>query len=620
MERYTILSMPHELCAMICQHLAFKDLRNLAKVHRYISDIATVTLFRQDAATCSSSAILWAASASGVSIPYAERAVQILERSIRYGGDVNAIHYRGDAICTAIHVAVAHGHDSFARALLNHGANINTFSIRLWEFLNVGRFDRNLDRATVLRDFARNARIQDQCWLPLLPAMLRSDFRFAELLIQRKCSGYLALHRRYLFMPPLQNAPHINSAYTIHHMLVDKNAFPKMQKTLFQEFPHEVTLPEPGSGMSPLMKAICKGNELAVDILFSFPQDLDAISALGWSTLCYAVEGAAWRTMPKMRDWSAALAERLVEAGAGVNIGGPSSPLQLAVTSVLEDDIAPELNPHTRRMKQLILRLLDNGADVNVQVRAGVSLGQDIFLRMQQTPDRPLLRSLFTMFLDYRLRVNDLFPDGTSIFGQSLASRAIGKKIMDVIVAYGARPAPDECDHVLYLWWNKDKILPKQTKEELHLLAPMFSQPAVDRAFLEIVLKNDAKQFDSLSQWRQTSQPDQLMGTALREHFSRRQALYALSFNPRWQNQRGQGYAHIILEQLSEDVYTEREAIEDIKQLIAKGMRLDLRDCGGKTALQRLTLLQEEFDEENVFGKLEKLLMRSRLKELGDEI
>ncbi|OAA77298.1 Ankyrin repeat-containing domain protein [Akanthomyces lecanii RCEF 1005] len=623
MVRHPLLDLPDELMVMICHYLPFKDLRTLARVHRKrITGIATEALFRRDATTRNSSAILWAANASGASVAYAHMAMAILQDSVRYGGDVNAIHCRNDAVCTAIHVAVAHGQKGFVDELIYYRAKINTSSVRLWKFLNVGRYNKSLDRAKQLRKFAKQTKIQDYCWFPLLPALFRQKPQIAALLVRQGHTGYLALDRKDIYVPPLLQRTRTNTAYTVNHFLAEQNPFPdhpEAAKSLFERFGGEAALVEPGSGMPPLMKAIEVGNEIAVDVFFSFPQDLNVVSPLGWSMLCYAVDGAASRLMPKQRNWSATVVKRLLEKGAGVNVGGPSSPLQLAVTSALQDEIVTDPN-HTKRMRQIIGHLLDYGADVHAPMEGGLNLGQYIFLEMQENNERHLLRDLFLQFLDYGLRVDDLFPDGNSLFAKALNSSAIGKTLMADIVDRGVRPAPHECDQILQLWLDKSKTLPKKIEQELPLLAPNFSQAAVDRAFSHIVLNNESRLFDALSRCRETSRPSNLLGTALRHRFPQRAGLYKLSFDPNWHNKSGQGYGHIVVEELGNKVYPEREAIEEMRCLIAKGLRLDLRDNEDKTVLQRLTMLQETSEDDDPWGKLQRFLMHSRLAEITDEI
>lgn len=620
----TIFSLPDELIVMIYRCMDFQDLRALAQAHRSrISGIATEILFRRDAATRNSSAILWAASASGVSVDYANLAVRILQISVQYRGDVNAIHYRSDAVCTAFHVAVAHGNKTFVEELIHYRANINTFSVRLWKFLSVGQFSKSLDRAAQLRKFAKKTKTQDYCWLATFPAMFRHDPQVALLLVQRGCPCNLALARKDIHVPPLVKRPRINTAYTIPHFLVEGNAFPdhpEAVKSLFERFGGEGSLTEPASGMPPLMKAIEIGNETAVDALLSFPQDLNAVSPLGWSMLCYAVQGAASHLMPNpKRNWSATVVKRLLDNGAGANTGRPLSSLQRAVVSVLDDEAVADVN-HTRRMRRVIGYLLEYGADVHTLMEGGLSLGQHLFLKMEENNKGHLLRDLFLQFLEYGLRVDDLFPDGSSFFGKALNSSTIGKQLMADMLDHGVRPAPHECDQVLELWLRKSKRLPKKIEQELHQLAPMFSQAAVDQAFSYIVSNNESRLFDTLSQCRETSIPSQLLAAALRSSFSRRESLYRLPFDPAWQDNKGRGYGHIIMEELGQKVYSEREAIEAIVHLIANGLRLDLRDHEGKVVLQRLTLLQHQLKGEDPLGKLERVLMRSRLKEQEDEI
>ncbi|KAM3556845.1 hypothetical protein ARSEF4850_005345 [Beauveria asiatica] len=619
MARCTILDVPPELRVMICQYLEFRDLSSLIRSHRNIYESALDALFRQDALTRNSSAIMWAASASGVSVEYATMAVRILYRSINNGGEVNARHYKHDAVSTALHVAVAHGHQRFVKELIDYGATINSFSLRLWEFLSVGRFSEKLDSATKLRDFAKKAKIQHLCWFPLLPAMFRHDFQVAELLLDYRKSCYLAIEAKYLHVPPLRKIPNISAAYTIHHLLVEGNVFPNLHTALFHQFRAHVAFPGPVSRMTPLMKAIKEGNQEATKILISLPQDLDAVSNLGWPALSYAVEGAATQFMPKARDWSKSVAKLLLEMGANANTGSPSSPLRLAVTSLVEDKI--EVDPgHQNRMRQIIEVLLDYGADVNVTTAAGFNLSHYMFLEMEAHSKRQSFRKLFAQFMGYGMRVNDLFPDGTSFLGKSLASPVIGEKITAGLLDHDARPTPQESDDILHGWLVKYKKLSKKLESHLPVLSPMFSQPAVDRAFHQTITSHDVKRFDTLFELRKPSDPSFMLGIALREHFARREDLYVLPFDANWIDSNGQGYPHIVIEGLGVGTYNQREAIAEMCRLIAKGVKLDQRDHEGMTVLQRLTQVQELSKDDDSFGILERLLARSRLKEIGNEI
>ncbi|ATY66822.1 NACHT and Ankyrin domain [Cordyceps militaris] len=620
MDRQLIRRVPPELRAIICQSLAFRDLFNLARSYRDMHAIATEALFRQDAATRNSSAILWAAGASGVS-EYADLAMLVLRQSIWYGGQVNARHVICDAVCTAIHVAVAHGSLRFVKELIRLDAETNnTFSLRLWRFLNVRRYRHDLDIGLRLKEFSKRARIQGKCWALLLPAMVRGDWQIVSLLLGRNCSCYLAIHHKYLFMPPLKEAPTIYTAYTIHHFLVEEGTFPAFHQMLFERFSHEIALPGSASAMPPLMKAVEKGNETAAAMLLTLPQDLNVTSSLGWPVLSYAIEVAATLLTPKMRDWGASMVRQLLEKGAGANVGAPSSPLQLAVTSLIDDKIVEDTK-HPRRMCNMIEDLLDFGADVNVMMADGHSLSQHLFLQAQKENDHRHLRGLLVNFLDHGTRVNDWFPDGTSMLAKAIApTSTMGKPLIVRLLYHGARPAPHEYDGILHRWLRKDKTLPKPIEDGLASLAPGFSQPAIDRAFADIVWRKDAKQFDTLKQWHETSRPSSLLAKALGNRFARLSELYALPFNPNWQSAGGQSYAHLVVEALSNEVYNERQALEEMQRLIARGVRVGWRDADGKTVLQRLTAVRETSLDEDPFGKLQKLLMHARLVEQGDEI
>ncbi|XWW96535.1 hypothetical protein V2A60_004510 [Cordyceps javanica] len=598
MTHRAIFSLPPELRVMICRSADFRDLFNLALSYKNISYHATEVLFEMDAATRNSSAILWAASASGTSIDYAQLAVSILRRSIKCGGDVNARHYDSNAT-----------------------SNIKAYSIRLWNFLKIGRFKKDLNRATQLQSFAERNGVQDQCWFPLLPAMFRHSFHVAALLLRSGHPCYLAIDQKYLFLPPLRETPRIDTAYTLHHLLVDESFFPDRHGALFQQFHADIALPASASRISPLMKAIQKGNEAAAKVLLSFPQNLDALSALGWPVISYAVEGVWTLLTPRERDWSASMVKTLLENGAGVNNGGPSSPLQLAVTSLLNDKIIVDAG-HTKRMRQVIQALLNYGADVNVRTPSGNSLGQYFFLKMQKVedPGRKMLGSVFLEFLQHGMHVNDLFTDGSSLLGKTLASNTISSKLVVAMLEQGAKPASHECDYVLNLWLNKDKHMSKELENHLHHLAPMFSQFEVDRAYSEIVKGDEVKQLKTLGKWRQPNKSSMLLGTALRYRHACRTELYEYPFDPAWQNSSGQGYAHIIIEEVGKGVYTERQAIEEMTRLIEKGVHLGHRDHEGMTVVQRLTQVQEAMEGNDPLAKLERLLTRSRLKETDNEV
>ncbi|KAM0665832.1 hypothetical protein ACQRIU_005176 [Beauveria bassiana] len=618
MARRTILNVPPELRVMICQYLEFRDLFSLIRSHRNIHEYAVDALFRQDALTRNSSAIMWAASASGVSVEYGKMALMILNRSIKNKGKVDARHYRRNAVSTALHVAVAHGNKNFVERLIYHGASINSFSLRLWEFLSIGRFNEKLDSGARLRDFARRARIHDQCWFPLLPAMFRHDFQVAQLVLDHHRSCYLAIEPKYLHVPPLRKIPKISAAYTIHHLLVEENVFADLHETLFHRFRADAAFPGPVSRMSPLMKAIRKGNDAAIRTLISLPQDLDVVSKLGWPALSYAVEGAATQVMPRARDWSASVAKLLLEKGANANMGSPSSPLQLAVTSLVKDKIEVDAG-HQKRMRQVVEVLLDYGADVNAPMVAGYNLSHYMFFVMVADSKRHSLRKLFAQFLGYGMRVNDLFPDGTSFLGNALAAPVMSEKITVGMLDHDARPTPQESDGILHGWLVKDKNLSKKLESHLPVLSPMFSQPAVDRAFLQIIESHDVKRFETLFQLRKPSNPSLMLDIALRKHFARREDLYVLPFDPNWMNSNSQGYSHIVIEELRVGAYNEREAIAEMSRLIAKGVKLGQRDHEGMTVVQRLSQIQRLSKDEDPFGKLERLLTRSRLKELGNE-
>lgn len=616
--RYTLGALPGELLTLISEHLANCDLFNFALVSQYIYFHANRVLYRRDAHHGNSFAILWAASASGFSTQYAQAAIQTLRLSVDCGGNINTLHYRDDAFSSAFHVAVAHGNKIFIHELIRHQANTDSFSFRLWEFLNTGRFGRQLNSAVRLKSFATEAKIENHYWLPMLPAMFRSDLNIANVLASRGCPACLAFHHKRPYTPPFSYPPQISHGYTIHHLLVDQDLFPEHQASLFQRFGNAANLPERRSRMTPLMKAVQKANHKATDMLLSLPQELDALSSTGWPAISYAVQGASTLYTPAARDCSASLVKALLDKGANPNVRTWSSPLQLAATSLLDDQIATDPK-HTRRMRQVVSDLLENGADVNVRMRTGQTLGQWVVLELD-CHEPALPRGLLIEFLDHGMNANVFFPDGTSMLGRCLASDAINKPLLIALLYHGAQPTPQECDTLLYRWVRKDKTLLKEIKEKLPVFAVKFSQDAVDKAYTSIVLSNEGKRFDLLMEWRRTTtKPSQLLGTALRHKFSRRQDLYALPFDPTWHNKHGQGYGHIILDGLKTGIYTEKEAIKEMKQLLAKGLKLSMRDKEGMAVLQQLTALRQSMDDD-AFGNLESLLTRSRLLEIGNEI
>ncbi|KAJ3493177.1 hypothetical protein NLG97_g4898 [Lecanicillium saksenae] len=616
---FRLLALPDELKLEVCQYLEFSDLFRLSLVSRGVAGVATEVMYKRDARSGKSHAILWAASASGFSEDHGKHSIKILEYSKYYGGNVNAFHYQGNAFCTALHVAAAHGNKVFVEKLIEHGANINAYSLKLWRFLRVGRFRRELDSATILKAFAQRSKTQNYCWLPLLPAMFRYDPYVARILARGGSSHHLALHRRNIFVPPLLKEPQITDGYTIHHFLIDERRFPDLRGKLFCHFKESLALPERKSRMSPLMKAIHNGNEEITEILIPISQQLDMTSVIGWPALSYAVQRAATFDMPKKRDWSVSIVRALLNQGADPNIGQPSPPLEIAVTDLLKDSIIPE-QKHMRRMRQIISDLLDHGASPNLWMRSGQTLGQFVFREIEKRPNTHFIRDILAEFLEKGLRLNILFPDGTSILGRALASSSVGPKLALSLLPYDPFLTPDECDSVLKRWARKDKSLPKEFKENLDLFAPRASQPAIDGAYTSIILDNNAKELAVLMGYRYTTRPSNLLATAIRHKAACREALFPRSFDPLWTNVRGQSYGHIIIEELGRGKYTEKEAIQDMTTLLARGLRLDIRDNEGQVVLQRLMQLPQVLNDEDAFPKLDRLIMRCRMKEQENEI
>ncbi|KAJ6784550.1 hypothetical protein PWT90_07754 [Aphanocladium album] len=571
-------------------------------------------MYRRDARCGNSYAILWAASASGCSEDHASFAIRTLCSSVKYGGNVNAFHYRGKAVCTALHVAAAHGNRTFVEVLLENHANVDAYSLRLWKFLRTGLFRAEMNRATILKEFAKRTKLKNYCWLPLLPAMLRDSPYVAESLLQRQCSYHLALHCRNIFSPSLLKRPDMTEGYTVHHFLVDEGGFPASRSKIFHHFKDGVAIPERKSRMTPLMKSIQKADERSTETLISLSQKFDVTSATGWPALSYAVEGVSTFDTPKKRDWSASIVRQLLEKGANPNIGRPLQPLELAVTRLLEHTTDPG---RAKQMRETILELLEHHADTNSQMSSGMTVGQFLYLEIEKKPTLTALRSLLKEFLGKGMRTNILFPDGTSILWRALNSNDLKRTIPTVLLKHGAHLTTAECDNLLLVWAGKKEKLHNDVEAQLSTFAVKCSQDTVNAAYSQIISNNDAAKYGDLINWRAATNMNVLVAKAIRHGFSRRHDLFGRAFDPNWQNKNMKSYAHIIIDVACDGPYNEAVPMEDLRILQKRGMSLQLKDRDGLTAFQSLNRQREGWEGSDPFGKLQRQMGFDLLAETG---
>lgn len=609
--RIFFITLPAELRLQIGKYLSQSDLYKLSLVCRATQYEATEQLYRKDAREGNSYAIAWAARTSSI---YEASSFQTMKLSLWHGGSIDAKQSKNGAFVSIIHIAAAHGSQAFVRELLRQGASVHSHSIQPWEFLN-------LDLATKLRQHTRQKRIAGYYCLPLLLAMFRPDFLVAEELIAAHCTAYLAIQTSDEIQLAREHHPLLTEAYTIHHMLIASNIFIDQWDLIFDHFRAEVTVLEPASRMPLLMKTLEEGNVDAAEYVFKIEQNLNILSPIGWSSLAYAAKGALAFERPKRRNWSADMLVRLLERGANPNAGRQAYPLEIPLRTLLEKQLTDV--DQIRRTKKMIFSLLDHHADLNVVPWQGPSIGQAFFTVIENQPTfTTTFQEIFFRFLECGIDVNHLFPDRTSLLGRSLGPRFKSRIMADKLLKYNARMTPREFDGFFRNWVKNNFKFPKDFSMQYHIR--MLSQDTIDRAYRYIVKGRDDKKYEILKKNRGTiTEPNCIVPIWLQHHNWHRDDMFALGFDPNWQSATRQGYAHMIVERLCNNPQQANLALEDMKRLIEKGMKVGLRDSDGRTAYQRLNRLIETFPEctPEVKGlmKLKTIMAQQRLEEIPNE-
>ncbi|KAJ2974206.1 hypothetical protein NQ176_g6178 [Zarea fungicola] len=609
--RIFFVTLPAELRLNIGKYLGQSDLYKLSLVCRATQSEATEQLYKKDAREGNSYAIAWAARTSSIC---EAAAFQTLKLSLCHGGSIDAKQLKNGAFASIIHIAAAHGSRDFVKELLTQGANVHSRSIRPWEFLN-------LDLARKLRQHTGQKRIRGYYCLPLLLAMFRPDFLVAEELIAAHCTPYLAIQTSDEIQPSREDRPLLTEAYTIHHMLIASNIFMDQWDLIFRHFRAEVIVLEPASRMPLLMKTLEEGNVDAAEFVFKTKQNLDILSPIGWSSLAYAAKGALAFDRPKRRNWSADMLVRLLERGANPNAGRQAYPLEIPLRTLLEKQLTDA--DQIRRTKKMIFSLLDHHADLNVVPWQGPSIGQAFFTVIENQPTfTTTFQEIFFRFLECGIDVNHLFPDGTSLLGRSLGPRFKSRIMADKLLKSDARTTPREFDGLFRSWVKSEFKFPKEFSLQHHIR--MLSQDTIDWAYRYIVKHRDDKKYEILKEnWRPIAEPNRLVRIWLQHNNWHRDDMFALDFDPNWQGTTRAGHAHVIVERLRDNPQQANHAIEDIKRLIERGLKVGLRDSDGCTAYQRLNRLIATFDEctsdVKPLMKLKTIMGLQRLKEIPNE-
>lgn len=615
--RKFLVTLPQEVRYMIFEHetLTQRDLFNILLASAYTRYEVKEVLYKKDARQGNSSAIAWAARVSA-SPRYRDSVYKTLDLSIRYGGNVDALQRRPRdevAFATAFHIALANGTVGFAEELIALGASPSTFSRRLWKFLGAPRGGDVHDAvaAEYLVRLMRRKRIENHYTLPLLPALLRAGTGFTKLMFKFKPRGVLAVSKPEDLPLPNERPNDNLRAYTAHHLLISDDIQKSEWKGILGQFPDEITVLDPASGMTPLMKALERGDEIVTEYLLGCFQNYDILSPIGWTAMTYAVKGATVFDTPKKRDWSSDIVTEMLDKDADPNAGTQSYPLQIALMGLFDHiDSDPK---HPQRLKELISTLLSFNADANLRVAHQATIGQEFFLKMP-SPIPKLMREVFCEILSHGFQASNYLPDGTSMLSKLFQPAADKQKLAEKLLEYDAHLAPREIDDAFLQWVNRDKGVPTGLKWETY--ANQLTQGVINRAYLRVIETKDQERYNWLKTWcRPPTNTNRIVIHSIKNEFWNRNEIFSLPFNPAWRSRQNCSYAHFVIDRLYHPRYSEAQAIADIQALTQKGVMLAWKNDHGSTVHDVLRRLRKKEVGKGTLAKLERVTMLIQMQE-----
>ena len=348
-----LITIPNELKDMIASNLPMRDLASLRRINKAWNAVASRCLYIRDAQEQGSRAIRWAAlhghsgARGGCQVN-----VRIIRQSLRFGGDVNAVHTEGDnKFAQALHLAAARNRLPLVRLLLQMNADIVGLSsgLKVLEKTHImpapGR-----ERAAFLSKFGEHVQeaLKITNWLPLAaPFLLRHD-QVIRALINAGAPAQIGGVDHGWHIADNHHVP----AITIFHIMAvmsarelndeldnseewhgwrNRRGAPVRTPTsssstgghlyfdLFRNFPKSLDTPLPYSGFTALHLAILHNNSQIFERLLAHGANVGARTAEGLTPLTLATLECSMTYSAPIRRNLVSCIRSLLNAGADPN-------------------------------------------------------------------------------------------------------------------------------------------------------------------------------------------------------------------------------------------------------------------------------------------------------------
>ncbi|KAK3192025.1 hypothetical protein K4F52_002070 [Lecanicillium sp. MT-2017a] len=600
-------TIPPELILEIFNYLSPDSLTKVALTHRLISPYATAALFKNNAKYDNSTAILWAAFASG-SERHKQQAQHVLNASVKYLGNVNAVHRHGSSYVTALHISIHQGNVDFVRQLLEHGAHVTARCFQMHKYLAKSDV-YHLSRDSSPNSVQRFKRLSNLEWLPLFVCVADENWQLTRLLIRGGAPGYVALRPHSGFLS--------GEAVTIFHLIVNasKHMFQEKLPMLINKYPCCLNMRSVRRQSTALFVAIRTGKEDTVTELLKGQANPNIPDVGGVTPLIEAIRGTAYTFgSPRKRTWYGNLAKSLLDHGANPNSDGPLSPLVEAI-SLMKDDWVYQSKP----MAAVIDALLEHDVNVNVHGQDGEMVTHFILSNILKREGNKSLERILEALIKGGASINEPCHQGSSMLFKALDSETSPKSVTELLLEKGASILPDEADGILLRWVSRrrDKVLSDCVEKHF----PHIKTAAACRAFNKILAEEVPDRMKKF-EWLRSRFPSATVSSmAVAKAFLDDNlkispgVLTTLTFDVKWVDEEGRGFLHLVVYNLqTRSRYKESVAILDTNNLIKAGISFLVRDREGKTALGRLIESKTEYME------LEILFHRQRAKERGEDL
>lgn len=582
-----LLALPPEIFLQICSELHSEALARLSATHKGYRWLQTNAL-KYDAVH-EQKALLTAAWKG-----YDDHhAIRLLTASLHFGADINKLYqepkYGGAA--TALHLAAAVGKIRVADALIKLGADIRARGHHICAFLGNERL-----RSQYIDEFRKTNFDFGIDHLPLAIPFVLGHEDTVESLVRRGAPADLYVPSRQ----PINNS----RAYTIFHvMATGVDRLESLHDLFKRTYRHTIDQQSPRHGETAV--AIAASNlepfkETPLNFLISLNADLNIPSLLGKTPLMHMVDVACF-TAGLTKDHCSKVQESistLISKGANPNqfvADHAESTVMFYTLSFVSLEIESGRNM-TRFLTSVVEILLTNGYDLSITSSQNITPLHYLTSLLGRYAKVEKFVGLFDLLLGADAHINRVVNGQTSILLTAFRSPFYKPKLIQKLLSHGADILDSEADILIdhLLENSKHRAL---GNEVLYRHRHAISQSCINLIYRSIISTNNSSEMKWLERFQLHA--THLDSTIARHFMQDGMKLGSINleqgFNVDWTNDYSESYLHLLVKKLGQDNrYHPRDAIKDAVILIERGIKVCLKDYGGKMATQRLRELGSE--------------------------